>query len=381
MISKPNVLFVHGRTGVSLHSTNSVNRLIAQTAKAFTAFCDEVHIACFEESNALQGITFIKLRQVGAITQLKKRLLTRLGKKSANDSNIKTSYAKQVLANYRPDKWVVIACRTNDADVARKNSDCKLILWVHHFQLPSAFDSFIYQNKRPAALVFPSQAIADAFHQHLIDKGFWPSTISLPNLNDTELVAEADKLRNRDINHDDVLRLLFLGGNNPRKGIHNVEFALHNLQLQPDQQVELYALGFEQQRDVSISQACKIHYLPLQNRDELKQYLQMCDVGLVPSVSFDNAPTALREMTTFGMFVLASKVGGISEMMPMDSLLVDPCYSPLAWQNALQQCVDHLSEIRQRRLDRYTQAEKINPNTKVLSGWNNLLCTLLSSSK
>ncbi len=127
------------------------------------------------------------------------------------------------------------------------------------------------------------------------------------------------------------LRLLFAGQWEEHKGIGMMLEALGQadwkdmLQGTPFSRVKLEIAGSGTlQRSIegyrSDSQAFDIEILGRLDHSRLLKRMQANDILLFPSLCYENSPMAIREALAAGMRVVASRLGGIPELLPKESL-------------------------------------------------------------
>jgi len=107
--------------------------------------------------------------------------------------------------------------------------------------------------------------------------------------------------------------------NNPYKGIKTLVEAI-NL-VSRDRQVSLQLFG--NGRVSGINQNVKVSYARFEDDEESAKAYSSCDVVVIPSLQ-DNSPSVLAESLMCGIPVIASRVGGISEILSQFGLPVFP---------------------------------------------------------
>jgi len=111
---------------------------------------------------------------------------------------------------------------------------------------------------------------------------------------------------------------------------------------------------------------------------ELNQIYQACDLGVVPSVWWENCPLALLEMMSLGMCIVASRVGGIPEMIEHEKtgLLVDSPNDVCHWATVLDSVFE--SPERRQTLGRAAQeslGERFSAS-QFIGNWESVLGTV-----
>ena len=138
------------------------------------------------------------------------------------------------------------------------------------------------------------------------------------------------------------LRLLYVGGIAPNKGVHVVLRALANVRgavtidiagdvtQHPDYVAELHQLADD-----------RVHFLGRLDRPQVWQALATADVVVVPSLWHETFCLVAHEARLAGAPVLASRMGALQEAVrdDVDGLLLPPGDSA-AWAAAVQRLVD-----------------------------------------
>lgn len=144
------------------------------------------------------------------------------------------------------------------------------------------------------------------------------------------------------------LRLLYLGGIAPLKGIHILLQALRQIKgaielwiggnpnVDPPYTTQLQQLATEQTR-----------FLGSLNRPQIWETLAQVDAVVVPSLSYETYCFVAREAFAAQVPVLASTIGALSEVVQdnVNGLLLPPGDIE-AWRLAIQRCVDSPEILR-----------------------------------
>jgi glycosyltransferase involved in cell wall biosynthesis len=128
---------------------------------------------------------------------------------------------------------------------------------------------------------------------------------NMPNQNGVDLDARIRKIPGSRKN------LLFVASDitQPLKGLTLLLEAMGNFR----DSVNLSIVGFGE-IDLSFEAQANIHILGSLTREKLQEQFEICDALIVPSFS-ENRPNVIIEAQLSGLFVLASDVGGIPEMI------------------------------------------------------------------
>lgn len=119
---------------------------------------------------------------------------------------------------------------------------------------------------------------------------------------------------------DGVLRLVFLGFNNYYKGLHMLVDSIAKLPVELRSRVHLAAFGPGCPSIYERAQAIKPNLAGLELGGayapaDLPRLLSGRDIGIVPSVWWDNGPQTLIEMLNAGLPVLGANLGGIPDLI------------------------------------------------------------------
>ncbi|MDD6088832.1 MAG: glycosyltransferase family 4 protein [Desulfovibrionaceae bacterium] len=115
----------------------------------------------------------------------------------------------------------------------------------------------------------------------------------------------------------------YVGNNNPVKGFSDLlqAFALSGLSKSVLVAVGADAISWKKQCE-SLGIADRV--LLLGRREQVCNYLQICDAFVFPSFGMDSAPNTLMEATRMGLPVIACNVGGVPEIVSGNGFIVPP---------------------------------------------------------
>jgi glycosyltransferase involved in cell wall biosynthesis len=125
---------------------------------------------------------------------------------------------------------------------------------------------------------------------------------------DDEMVYDCDPIPNSSIK----VNLIFASRNDPVKGGELLINALKRLSRPIKEKIQVNIYGYKPKYDTS-----KIKFLSVYNfisRDELKLVYKNADICIIPSL-FDNSPNTVYEAMSHAKIIVASSVGGISEII------------------------------------------------------------------
>ncbi len=171
----------------------------------------------------------------------------------------------------------------------------------------------------PAAVISPSQFLLD-FHS---ERGFFPNTESYVLPNPAPDFGIETRRRPQG-----VLKILFLGSLETHKGIEFLIQALTNSRLE----FELTIAG-RGSMDKEIKTASRmdprISFFGGFNKEEAAAMLASSDCLVAPSLCYENSPTVIYESLSCGVPVVASRIGGIPELVHdgENGYLFEPCSS------------------------------------------------------
>ncbi len=119
---------------------------------------------------------------------------------------------------------------------------------------------------------------------------------------------------------DGLLKLVFLGFNNYYKGLHMLVDAIAMLPAELRSRVHLAAFGtgclaIRERAEAIRPKLAGLELGGLYEPEDLQSLLAGRDLGVVPSVWWDNGPQTLIEMLNTGLPVLGAKLGGIQGLI------------------------------------------------------------------
>lgn len=158
----------------------------------------------------------------------------------------------------------------------------------------------------PHAVVSPSRFLADFYRE----RGFFPRSRMeiLPN------PAPQMRALPRGPRQDGPLRILYAGQLEPHKGV----LFLHETLASSGAPFHLH-VGGEGSLSGQISALAKrdprITFHGLYTLEHLEKLLALSDVTVVPSLCYENSPTIIYESLAAGTPVIASRIGGVGELI------------------------------------------------------------------
>ena len=176
--------------------------------------------------------------------------------------------------------------------------------------LTAGWPTKIYQKivshllKNIKLLVSPSKWLLNYY----LNLGFFPNSTSvvIPNPVDAQ-TKNIKTTKKPPYNH-----LLFIGQIEDHKGI---EWLLENL---PTKKFKITIIGTGnklKKLQVKYQNQSNVIFRGYQDKKSLISFYQSADYLIVPSLCYENAPTVIAESLSFGLPVIATKIGGIPEMV------------------------------------------------------------------
>ncbi|TAL51337.1 glycosyltransferase [Patescibacteria group bacterium] len=158
----------------------------------------------------------------------------------------------------------------------------------------------------PDLVLSPSQFLADFYR----GRGFFTDTRLeiLPN------PMPPDQVPGRGARIATKTRFLYVGQLEEHKGIRELLAAID----EGDSDMELHIAGEGSLADVVASRAqrdSRVHFHGFVSLNHLMQLMQSVDAVVVPSICYENSPTVIYESYLVGVPVVASRIGGIPEII------------------------------------------------------------------
>jgi len=220
-----------------------------------------------------------------------------------------------------------------------------------------------------AALVLP---VSENLKKHLEEYGIRARFQVVPNVVDTGLFAPRSA-EQRDTKQSDHKRLLLVAGLTPIKGVTYLLEALAVLRDKRDDfRLDIVGDGPNRSEYEQLARrlglAGIVRFQGLKRKPEVAEFMQQADFFVLPSL-WENLPTVLIEALASGLPIVASRVGGIPEIVDETrGILVQPGDAE-ALAQALGEMLDHYRDYRPAELARYAE-ERFSYQTvgKLLDG-------------
>ncbi|HEV8722668.1 MAG TPA: glycosyltransferase family 4 protein [Candidatus Binatia bacterium] len=336
---------IYGTGPVSSGSARSVPRLLAQLLEGLSARQPDwsFHVLC-PGGGTSNGLVFedIHLNRT-------EHILRRLRGSQITDKQL---WVRKAISSFNRigGSPGVIVCATVDAVITTRQlmPEAKIVYWIHSHPGYSGLDGD-RQTLRAAEcadmVVVPSKAMYLALWELYIGRGFPAPVRVIPNWVDTTLFClpsadEKTQWRNKFGIASDEFAIAHIGGSdNPRKGLRIVEHAL--LFSPPKKKVVMLSVGGNTPKRRKVADGLEIVDLGLVPPTKVARVFQACDLGVVPSVSFECFGLAAIEMMASGLCVVSSGTGGLKEVVQpkITGLQVDLPNEIEAWAGALERCM------------------------------------------
>jgi len=382
------VVGLYGNQPLSVDSSLGVPRVLARLLQWLAEVFPAVEVNAFSPGGEIQGVNMIpiestmppRLRRRIAGSRLRPRRVDRVETTLEFE---RFSGSRQRLAVFSSRDTVVICTTFVACMLARRFVPrAKIVYWIHSLPRLGHEAVAVQAINSADAIVVPSRAIYDALFELACRDSFVPPVWIVPNCVDLDvfapLSAAARQLLRSSYNigaDEIVIRQI---GREPEKGLQVIEAALRS--RPPSQQTTLITTGGSQPTERSIADHVRQREFGRVPMAEMVRLYQICDLGVVPSVWWENFPAALMEMMASALPAIASHVGGIGEMVDHDTngLLVDAPNIVDGWSAALDRMLgDAALRHRLGQQARHCVAERYDRGT-FTSRWVNVIESVLS---
>ena len=307
---------------VTVDATRSVPRLLAQLLRSLATYEDQFHVVVV----GLPGTRLEECRVLPTPLSLSERAMIRL--RRADSSSIQQIWIRKALKSIRQRGipiGAVICLSPRTAILTRDalRDTVKIVHWSHGhpnlIEKSSANDQFLLEaSKCVDQLVVPSQALYRVFWERFHHKCYPPPVSIIPNWVDTQVFAplvadERNVARQRFGLSDDEIAIAHVGGHALNKGRKILETALCG--CDGPRKLAVLSAGDARKSQTQLRSNVRTVDLGRLSPSEMARLYGCCDLGVVPSVCFDTMPLAVLEMMSAGLSVVASRVGGIPEMI------------------------------------------------------------------
>jgi len=372
---------IYGTRAVSAETTASVARLLAQLVAGLAHARPDWQFQVVAPSGGhVEGAVY----QVPTLNPAL-RLSLRVGKRLCGwrESDLWARKAVQALDDGRETPDVFLCCTGALPVLLRARfPQSKIIYWIHSLPGREAVQAALDAVSASDALVLPTRALYDCLWQRF-EADCFPTPVWLfRNWVDPDLFAPVSTARRAALRQEfavpaDALALVHVGGWAPNKGLRVL---LHALRASPPptgrRVVLLTAAGTSIRRRQALAAGVDLVELERLSPARMNELYNAADVGVVPSVWFENAPLSVLEMMAAERPVLAAQAGGIPELVEATQTgwLVSMPNDVAGWAQALQRVyaasagdLERMGKAgRQRVLSLFTPAIAVEQWTALL---------------
>jgi glycosyltransferase involved in cell wall biosynthesis len=342
------LLCVYENGSLKTDSTYAVPRLASQLLEALAAANAGMQVTAMSADDGnISGVENLGVSP-SQWSRLRGRVKGRLSKFLHRPAGIESSTqylrARAAFQSFgsRDQESAVVLCLTFTATIlARKLlPKSRIIYWIHSLPRLGQEQLALEAVDAADAVATPSRAIYTDLFQLLCRNRFTPPVWVIPNCIDedqfTRLPDESKAQTRSHLGlHQNDLAIVHIG-RGPEKGLQIVETALRLCRYQT-RNVVLVSVGGQSAPRRRLTPHAEVLEIGRVSPSELNRIYETCDLGVVPSVWWENCPLALIEMMSLGLCTIGSRVGGIPEMVQhkKTGLLVDGPNDVSAWAEAL----------------------------------------------
>ena len=161
-------------------------------------------------------------------------------------------------------------------------------------------------DSKPDIVISPSQFALDM----LVNEGFFHDSAKVVIPNGVEIPKQpVKKLRNEYTN------FLYLGSVSKHKGVHFLVQAFRQIK---DQKLRLHIAGrgpnLEELKGIAEGDQ-RIRFYGFVSDESKEELLKMADIFVLPTIWYENSPNVIRESFASGTPVIASRTGGVPELI------------------------------------------------------------------
>lgn len=380
------VAALYGTRPISTQSTASVSRLLGQllTTTAAEDRAGRVVAACPGQGEA-SGVQFLSVeldlaeRALGKLSRWLSKILPALA--TMGNGRVWARKATRQLSRSMTAPQVVL-CATTPAviEARRRWKASKLVYWVHSLPSIGGEQQALAAIESADVVVVPSRAIYQAFWQLYNRKAFPPALWVIPNWVDTRLYLppssqERSSLRRELGIQEDEFAIGHVGGAARHKGRHIVEYALRELASTGERPIVMLSAGDANLTEKRLTRGVRLVQVGTLQPHEMARLYGACDLGVAPSVWWENAPLAVIEMMASGLCVIASNAGGIPELIEHETtgLIVERPNEVAAWIEEMRRAIaDDSLRIRLGRCAREAALHSFSGDSS-LRKWRELI--------
>jgi len=161
-------------------------------------------------------------------------------------------------------------------------------------------------DSKPNLVISPSQFALDM----LVNEGFFQNSAKVVIPNGVKIPKQpTTKVRNK------YMDILYLGSVSRHKGVHFLVQAFRQLK---DQKLRLHIAGrgpnLEELKDIAEGDQ-RIRFYGFVSDESKEELFSMADVFVLPTIWYENSPNVIRESFANGTPVIASRMGGVPELV------------------------------------------------------------------
>jgi glycosyltransferase involved in cell wall biosynthesis len=374
-MENPKIVLLYPTQQPSLQSTFSVPRLVAQLYQTLLQAGYNVLLITRPGEDASDSNPSIKIINHVSKWRLRCQKIFRQKPVLSVDQRV---FFKQAIRIIRKqgfeDALFVTAHPSGAIALARAFTPSQVFFWIHNYPTTEAqLSKFKEALTMPIHVVVPSKALYLFIWQRLQANKLPFNLHILPyHINEQASIAAQPTA-------DEQLVVFHGSGLAPHKGLAILLNVLKMFSANMTKRIELRYIG-KVNRQYHIN-GVKITELPRMSPTDLMQAIAHADVGIIPSLWFENAPVLLVEYLQGGAIPLVSASGGMPDMVAGYHARVVPHPNELlAWKTALEEIAAMPAEKRwQLRIEnqqRFVQQHE-GFNQKVTEGWKEAFHTAM----
>jgi glycosyltransferase involved in cell wall biosynthesis len=377
---------------LSLGSRAAVARLVSQvTTWLAEGNPGQVAAVCLPESH-LEGVTQFDLslpQGQKILFGITRRVVKALGfwRDGKDEGTLRTQRGVSMMVASRMKPKVILTATACAAILCRWHfPEARIILWVH--AAPERKHELLATHAFRAAdaLVLPSRALYDLLWDRFAFEEFSPPVWIIHNYIDLRQFFAPTSEQRREARSrfglcEEDFAIVHLSRGRI-KGLQIVEAALPLVRTN-GQRFVLLSAGDKVRETRSCGSLLEIRRLGQIPIHELRALYHAADLGVVPSVFFETFSLAAVEMMTCGVCVVASKSGGLPEVIVdgrTGRIVARPNDVEL-WASVLQEVIS--DDVARRRLADEGRAEALGrfDGTTFYEHWTRLINTLFASAE
>ncbi|GAA5507358.1 glycosyltransferase family 4 protein [Novipirellula caenicola] len=387
------LLIVYENYPLETNTARAVPRLLAQLAAHFASTDEATEVIAIGPGKThIEGV-----RSVSATLGLAGRVRCRvhgsrvgrsLGVRQTVESTIPFQRAREALKQFAQtaDEQTIVIASTMAVAVLAKQvlPRARVVYWIQ--SLPRLGQEALAARAVAGAdvVVAPTHAIYTDLFSLICRDRFSSPVWQIPNWADgshfkklsAEQVAET---RQRVGLAEDDFAVMHVG-RAPEKGLQIAKTALAIGNFQKN--TVLVTIGGATKERGRLSEHAEFLQLGWVSLEELNAIYQTCQLGLVPSVWWENCPLALIEMMSLGICPIGSRVGGIPEMIRHgeSGFIVDAPNDVAAWASAIQTLA--ADDALRNRLGHQASisVQQQFDRQRILSQWRQVLNTVIATA-